>query len=192
MYNFYDTGIPNHPDYLALSDKRPSLMSRSDSSIGKYVLDDKPYSEALANLAETKLAIDAKGDITINGLYVCNDFEVGMSDTIGDFNVYWFGNTLMFYKGEKFVTLLNHLDSIKFLSYGSPKVSTYSLIMDRVNVKDHDEHVLVNGCVSLGYTGPWTPYWIYATAGYSAIIAQNRLITSQNGEVNYNERYNKE
>ena len=189
MNNFKDDGIQQHPDFLKLYDIRPSLLSRTISDIGKYVYTDKPYSKEFAE--EVSHKIEVNGDtLSVDNKYIFDTYDICSTDSsMGDYQVYWFGNFLVFYKDDKYMFALNQLESLKFLHYGETKVSTYSLLMDKVNIKDHFEHVYARGCVALDFIGPWTPYWFYYKDGYKAIIAQNMIIESEGGLMSYNERF---
>ena len=191
MYNFDTKGIPNHPDYLRLSEFKPALMDKCDCEVAKYVYPNEPYAEEVINQQSHDFI--TSGDIIyIDGKYKLDTFEIGDDlPEISGYNLYWFGNCLLFYKKKEFKFALNQLESLKLLSYNSMKVSTYQLLIDHINIKDHYDHAKVYGCVAMDFIGPWTPYWVYTDHGYYATVAQNVIIESTGGSINYNERYGK-
>ena len=185
-YNFINEGIPNHPDFLALSNVRPWNMAIPTFEIAKHVYPDKAYAKDMIDRCEH--VFEVEGDtVTIDYHYEFDTFDISPTEEVmGTYQVYWFGNDLLFYIGD---TYLFQLGAVDALSYGANKVSTYQLLLDHINVKDHYNHIRINGCCALDYKGPWTPYFTYFDDGYTAIVAQNHIIEAKYGNVDYNERY---
>lgn len=97
-----------------------------------HLTDIKHYYDTYIN----KTHIELHGDIisVFNGVdtYRFSSFELSpMDDTVGEFNLKWFGNDLWFYRDNDFVFALNKLDTLHLFALDSVTLTPYSIIKDK-------------------------------------------------------------